>query len=308
MPVAMQMRELAASQHGVVARWQARATGATPDEIAHWIHTGAWVGVGRVAIRLAGAPSTDRQRAMLAVLDAGPGAVLSHQSAAALWDLPGFRLSDVHVTRARGGSRRRPLAAALHETRVLHDSHVTTHDGIPVTTPARTLFDLAAVLHPKRVERALETSWSHHLVDSHRMAAILDDLGKRGRTGTTVMRDVLAERGPDYIPAESGLEGRFHDILRRDGQTPMERQVDVGGEKWLGRVDFFDRRAGVIVQVDSERYHGSLIDKRADEAQTAALEAAGFIVERVTDFEVWYCADEVARRVRAARRRGCSGE
>jgi very-short-patch-repair endonuclease len=191
---------------------------------------------------------------------------------------------------------------------VLLDSHVTTHDGIPVTTPARTLFDLAAVIHPKRVERALETAWSNHLVDGHGMAAILDDLGKRGRTGTTVMREVLAERGPDYIPAESGLEGRFHDILRRDGQSPMERQVELGGDRWLGRVDFFDRQAGVIVQIDSERYHGSLIDQRADQAQTAALEAAGFTVERVTDFEVWYCADEVAERIRAARRRGRSGE
>jgi very-short-patch-repair endonuclease len=77
----------------------------------------------------------------------------------------------------------------------------------------------------------------------------------------------------------------------------------VGGETWLGRVDFIDREAKLIVQVDSERYHSSLIDKRADDAQTAALEAAGFFVERCTDFEVWYCADEVARRVRKARQR-----
>jgi very-short-patch-repair endonuclease len=302
------MRELAASQHGVVARWQARASGATPDEIAHWMRTGAWIGVGRVAIRLAGAPSTDRQLAMLAVLDAGPGAVLSHRCAAALWDLPGFRLVDLEVTRPRGGSRRRATGARVHETRVLRSSHVTVHEAIPVTTPARTIFDLASILHPKRVERALETAWTRRLLDGHRMARMLDDLGKRGRTGTTVMREVLAARGPDYVPAESGLEGRFAEILRKDGQRPMERQIEVGGERWLGRVDFYDRTTGVIVQIDSEQYHGSLVDKRADETQTAALEAAGFVVERVTDFEVWYCADEVTRRVRDARRRGRSGE
>ena len=122
------------------------------------------------------------------------------------------------------------------------------------------------------------------------------------------MREILADRGPDYVPADSGLEGRFRDVLQRDGQAPMVRQIDVGGDRWLGRIDFLDRDAKLIVQIDSDRYHGSLIDKAADKAQTAALEGAGFVVERFTDFEVWYCADEVARRVRKARRRRRSGE
>jgi very-short-patch-repair endonuclease len=306
--VTTQMRVLAASQHGVIARRQAHAAGATSDEIVHWIKTGAWVVAGRVALRLAGAPPTDKQRALIAVFDAGCSAALSHGSAAALWDLPGFRLTELHVTRPRGRSRRRYHFAEVHETRVLLDRHVTVHEGIPVTTPARTIFDLAALLHPKRVERALETAWSNHLIDGRRMAAVLDDLGKRGRTGTTVMREILADRGPDYVPADSGLEGRFRDVLQRDGQAPMVRQIDVGGDRWLGRIDFLDRDAKLIVQIDSDRYHGSLIDKAADKAQTAALEGAGFVVERFTDFEVWYCADEVARRVRKARRRRRSGE
>lgn len=306
MAIAGCMRELAESQHGAIARRQARALGATQDMIAHGIRSGVWVPEGRVVLRLVGAPVTERQRAMTAVLDAGRRAALSHHSAAALWDLPGFRFDDLHVSRPRDRSRRRTTLAVVHETRVLPAHHVTVHDGIPVTTPARTIFDLAAMVHPYRVGRTLDTAWAKHLLDGSRMAAVLDDLGKRGRTGTTVMRELLAERGPDYIPPDSGLEGRFRDILVRDGQRPMERQVQVGGERWLGRVDFYDREARVIVQIDSERYHSSLTDKAADDRQTAALEAAGFRVERVTDFDVWYCADEVARRIRRARR--CSGE
>ena len=192
----------------------------------------------------------------------------------------------------------------LHLTRVLPSHHVTTHDGIPLTTPARTIFDLAAVVHPYRVKRALETAWSKRLLDGVRVAVVLDDLGKRGRTGTTVMRELLAERGSDYIPPDSGLEGRFRDLLVRDGQRPMERQVHVGGASWLGRVDFYDREAQLVVQIDSERYHSALIDREADERQTAALEAAGFRVRRFTDFEVWYCADDVAAAVRRSRRNG----
>jgi very-short-patch-repair endonuclease len=238
---------------------------------------------------------------MAAVLDAGPGAVLSHHSAAALWELPGFDLRDLHVTRLRTGTRRGVRLAREHRPRALLASHVTEFEGIPVTTPARTVFDLAALVHPLRVKRALETAWSHHLLNGVRMAVMLDDLGKRGRTGTTVMRELLAERGPDYIPPDSGLEGRFHDILVRDGQRPMRRQVHLGGDSWLGRVDFVDEDVPLIVEIDSERYHSALIDRQADEEQTAALEAAGFTVFRCSDFQVWYRADEVTVPIRKKR-------
>jgi very-short-patch-repair endonuclease len=298
------LRALAERQHSVIGRHQARELGATRGELDHRAYGIDWELPTANVMRLRGSAATDLQRAMTAVLDAGPGTVLSHQSAAALWDLPGFRLRDLHVTRRRGGPRREARLATLHLTRVLPPHHVTTHDGIPVTTPARAIFDLAALVHPYRVKRALETSWSKHLLDGLRMAAILDDLGKRGRTGTTMMRELLAERGPDYIPPDSGLESRFHDILVRDGQRPMDRQVHVGGDRWLGRVDFYDREARLIVQIDSERYHSTLIDKEADDRQTADLEAVGFTVLRFTDFEVWYCADDVAPDVRRARQSG----
>lgn len=230
---------------------------------------------------------------MAAVLDAGHAAVLSHHSAAAWWKLPGFDLRDLHISRSRGRSGHASRLSRVHQVRVLPAEHVTVLRQVPVTTPARTLFDLAGVCHPKRVERALEIAWSKRLVDGVRLAAILDDLGKRGRAGTQVMRELLAERGPDYIPPASGLEGRFRDLLRRAGLPPMERQVDVGGETWLGRIDFYDREARLVVQIDSERYHSALIDKRADDEQTTALKQAGFTVLRFTEFQVWYRADEV---------------
>ncbi|MGH8984868.1 MAG: DUF559 domain-containing protein [Acidimicrobiia bacterium] len=303
MAVDEKLRVLAGEQHGAASWEQARGLGFTRAGLRRRLGRGEWRAVTPRVLLLRGAPASELQTAMIAVLDAGPGAVLSHHAAAALWDLPGFLLRDLHVTRPRGGPRRRTPLAVVHACRVVHQDHVTAHNGIPVTTPARTLFDLAALVHPKRVERALETAWSKHLVDGARMVAMLDDLGRRGRAGTSVMRLVLSERGPDYVPPASGLEGRFRDLLARAGLRPMVRQVDVGREQWLGRVDFVDRSLGLIVQIDSERYHGSLIDKRADDAQTAALEAAGFIVERFTDTEVWYCGDEVVARLREARRR-----
>jgi very-short-patch-repair endonuclease len=290
---------LAEKQHGVVAQWQARSLGFSSKQVCRRVDQGELERVTANVVRTRGAVPSDRQRAMAAVLDAGPGAVLSHHSAAALWGLPGFDFRDLHVTRLRSGRRRAP--AIEHRPRSLLASHVTELEGIPVTTPARTIFDLAAVVHPYRVARALDTAWSRHLLDGLRIAAVLDDLGKRGRTGTTVMRELLAERGPTWIPPDSGLEGRFHDILGRAGLLKMRRQVDVGGEKWLGRVDFVDEELPLVVQVDSERYHSALIDRQTDQRQTAELEGAGFTVLRFTDFQVWYRADEVVAGIRKRR-------
>lgn len=206
------------------------------------------------------------------------------------------------MSRLRSGTRRGDRLAVVHQPSCLTPGHVTVLESLPVTTPARTIFDLAAVVHPYRVRRTLETAWSKRITDGVRLVRVLDDLGRRGRPGTRVMRELLAERDPDYIPPDSGLEGRFHDILLRHGQRPMKRQVHVGGEKWLGRVDFYDREARLIVQIDSERYHSALIDKEDDRRQTKEFEAAGFTVLRFTDFQIWYCPEEVTEPVGDARR------
>lgn len=289
-------------QYGVIARWQARGLGVSRGQLARRVRAGELDPLTAIVLRMRGAEVNDYQRAMAAVLDAGPGAVLSHGTAAALWRLPGFDIRDIHVSRPRTGVRRGSQLPWIHQPSCLPAEHVTVLERFPVTTPARTLFDLAGRVYPQRVERALEAAWSKRLVDGARMAAVLDVLAKRGRPGIQVMRELLSSRGREYVPPASGLEGRFRDILVRDGQRPMERQVDVGGDRWLGRVDFFDRECKLVVQIDSERYHTALIDQRADKAQTAAMESAGFRVLRFTDHQVWYEADEVVARVREVRR------
>jgi very-short-patch-repair endonuclease len=131
---------------------------------------------------------------------------------------------------------------------------------------------------------------------------MLDELAERGRTGITTMREVLAERGPAYRPPESGLEARAFELLARAGIRGFERQVDLGGRDWLARVDLVHRVDHVVVQIDSDRYHSSLIDCEHDAAQTTALEAAGYLVVRVRAFEIWHQPWIVVERVRAAQR------
>jgi hypothetical protein len=116
-----------------------------------------------------------------------------------------------------------------------------------------------------------------------------------------LLRQLLDERGPDYIPPASNLESRFDWILERHGLPPMRREVDSGGECWTGRVD---RRAvdiPLVVEIQSDTYHSALIDAAADAQRIAALRDAGFVVVEVTDDAVWNTPTQVAERIRAAR-------
>jgi very-short-patch-repair endonuclease len=307
-----QLRDLSAAQHGVVAVSQIVERGGTSSFMKHLVTSGEWQRRTRLVLVRAGAPPSTGQRLMAAVLDAGRGSVLSHRSAAAWWGLPGFDASVIEVTRPRKDHGRRDRLAVHHEPKLLLPHHVTELDGIPVTTPTRGIFDLASMsTNVGRVERALDNAWRRGLVSGRTLKAMLDELACRGRRGITTMRALLAERGPDYRPPDSNLEHRFHQLAREAGME-LERQLDLGGTEWLGRVDFLYRPRSLIIEIDSERYHGALIDQRADAARQQALEAAGFKVVRFTDVDVWFHPAQVVvtlrqlvHRRRSGRQLGC---
>src|SRR3546814_8576439 len=121
--------------------------------------------------------------------------------------------------------------------------------------------------------------------------------------GIRTMRQVLATRGLDYVPPASNLEARFEQILLQAGEAPMRRQVDIGdGDRWIGRVDFRDADLPLIVEIQSERFHASLIDKQLDATHMERLRAAGFVVLEFTDQQVWHQRNQVLEEVRRGRR------
>jgi very-short-patch-repair endonuclease len=131
----------------------------------------------------------------------------------------------------------------------------------------------------------------------------LDELARRGRPGIVVMRAILAERPPGSRLPQSGLERRFEHILLDAGEPPLERQVDVGGHEWLGRVDFLDRPLLLIVEVDSILHHTSPFDRARDAARDEALVAAGYRrALRVPEEHIWYEPRLALHAVRTARR------
>ena len=295
------MRQWAAAQHSLVTRDQLRRVGATRQAMAARLRSPDWEAVTPRVLRLVGAAVTDRQRAMAAVLDAGAGAAVSHATAAALWDLPGFGIGRIELSRSRHGSRRATTLARVHHPRSLPDRHVTTRSGIPVTTLARTVVDLGATEHPARVELALHAAIRLGMTWSA-VETVVEELAERGRTGVPVARALVGHdrQGP---PLGSGLEGTVRRLLVDAGLPEPRRQVDLGAGEWVGQVDFFYEDVGLVIEVDGGWNHEGALDVRRDKRRTAALVAAGFRVLPLSEDLIRSSPHEVVRLVKEARRR-----
>jgi hypothetical protein len=300
------LTDVTSRQLGLISRSQARWIGYDASSVRDLIVAGKLTPLTDEVLRIRGAHPARGDRVMAAVLDNGGDAVLSHGTAAAWWGLPGFRLSEIHVVRSTSSSRRSRLST-LHRVRDLPLSWVTVHDSIPIVRPELCVLQLCATEHPKKAERALDTFWGLRLLSAPSLIAFIAQLGKRGRNGTALLRQLIDARGSDYIPAASNLESRFDSILSGDGLPPMRREVSSGAERWTGRVDRRAEDCPLIVEIQSERYHSSLVDSEADSVRIAELRDAGFVVVEVTDTMIWSAPLEVAAKVRAARQLLCAG-
>lgn len=291
------------AQQSLCTRDQARIVGFDRKALDRRRHRGSIVFITARVLGVAGVAMTDERRALAAVLDGGAGTLVSHQSAAAMWGLPGFELAPPHVIVPRGTSPAWGTLGPVHTSTFLPEHHGTVRCGIPVTTPTRLAFDLSGRVGPSTFERTVERMWSRRLTNAARLYPMLDELSEHGRPKIQAIRDYLEPRGPAYRPCESGLELRVVEILRRHGEAPLDRQIDVGDEnEWIGRVDMLDRLARLIVEIDSELYHGSDLERRLDAERARRLEVAGWLVLRVREFDVWHHPLVVVAAVREARR------
>jgi very-short-patch-repair endonuclease len=294
--------ELAENQHGLVARAQALALGTTKAAWHHWISSDDWQPVTTRVVRRAGAPRTDEQRILAATLHIGLDAVVTGSTTLALFGIPGWIPTPVHVLVPRRAVRRERMAI-VHTTTAIHDCDLALVAGIPTVTPIRALFEIAGTVHPKKLERALDNAWARRLVSSALLHRSLDALAARGRSGITVLRELAASRPPEYRPPESNNEARLNDLLEAAGLPRLRRQVNAGdGERWLGRMDLADPSLPLIVEVHSELFHGSKLDQQRDTAKREAMEAAGWTFVEVWESEVWRSPQLVVERVANARR------
>jgi len=278
--------EMAESHHGVTT-WEVAVSLSSEDEARSELRSERWARIGG-AYRLRGAPQTWEQRVAALALAAGPCAAASHRSAAALLAIPGFdRQGAPEVTTPRTRRHRCP-GTIVHRWRPFPDDHLTMIDGIVTTRVARTLVDLAGVVHPRRTERAVDNCLAAGSVTFGSLHATFLELASRGRKGVAVMREILGERDAHYVPPASELEAIFRELLRLAGLPDPERQLNVGdSDGWVGRVDVGYPRLQILIELDGRRFHSALLDRRADARRDQRLRAAGWReVIRLSWFDV----------------------
>jgi very-short-patch-repair endonuclease len=209
-------------------------------------------------------------RRLAAVLACGPGAALSHGSAAALHGL--WRSSGrMHVTVPRGGPHTGD-GITVHRTRRLDPADVTAIEGIAVTTVARTALDLAEHSNPRMLMALLERADELELFDLREITACIDR--NPGRRGITPLREALDLD----MPGESELQRRFLRLCRDAGLPEPEREVQLGAY----RADFFWPRASLVVETDGRSFHDRRAAFESDRERDLDLAAAGIRTLRVT--------------------------
>jgi len=285
--------ELAERQQGRVARWQLRELGIGPDAINRRIRAGRLRrtparGVYAVGHRIASRKATW----MEAVLEAGPGAVLSHRAAAAHWGF--LRSGRVEVTVPRALRTRRGI---VRHHAVLHPDEVTVLDGIPVTTVARTLLDVAAGLQRRDLERAIHEAEYLRLYDDRELAALIDRHPRR--PGVPKLRAIRAERNAHRHVSRRELEHRFLALVAEQGLPRPEVNVHLELDGELIEVDCLWRKQRLIVELDGWAAHGTRRAYERDRERDRRLVRAGWRVVRVTPTQLERQAEALARDCRA---------
>lgn len=251
-----------------------------------------WEAITEQVFRRVGSTPTEAQQVMAGVLDSGGDSALSHATGARWWGVVGCSLIPLQLVRTTT-SRRDTELAQVHRVRALPERWRTELRGVPVARPELIALHLFATSSEARAERLVERMWSMRLLSGPSIGSFLDELGRRGRNGTAGLRAYLAARGPGYVPPATGLEARAMQLFRAAG-IEMRRQVDSGGNLWVGRVDFRHVRLPLIAEIQSEAYHSALLDREHDRRRRRALEAAGFVVVEISDEQVWSRPWEVA--------------
>lgn len=270
----------ARKQYGVFSRAQARRAGFSERQIDYRLSTGEWETALPGVYRIAGMPSSVRQRIMAAVLWAGDGAVASHRAAGVLWGLDGVRVPTPELTSERNLRNDRVVVHRSVDPVPAPDRDVRY--GIPVTSAARTLIDLASVIDGEALETALEDALRRRLTSVARLEWRLEQLGRRH--GTATLLKLLSQR--QNRPLESRLEVRFERLLRMRGLPLPERQRVVKDAHGRHRVDFAYPEHRIVVECVSWRYHSGQKAWRADLRRRRRLAAQGWRVLEFTWSEI----------------------
>jgi very-short-patch-repair endonuclease len=284
---------LATRQAGVVSRRQLGELGVGRGAIEHRVRAGRLVPVaGHRGVFAVGHSSRGPRTALWAAfLALGPGAVASHRSAAALWAL---RPSPVRAELTVPSGGRRRSALIVHRTTWLPAADLARRDGLPVTSVARTLLDLGAVVGLRDVERAFDQADMLELLDMRAIDAVLAEGG--GRPGAAKLRAVVGRDVAGSTLTDSELGEFLLAIVRRAGLPEPHQQFWVGGY----RADFCWPGARLIVEADGARPHAARRRHAHDTRRDVELTNLGWTVLRFAYTHIVSEPAYVANAIRTA--------
>jgi len=261
---------IASRQHAVVSLDQLVAASVSRDEVRHRVKQG-WLRREHRGVYLVGPLESPHSRAMAAVLAYGDGALLSHYPAAVLWGLRPPPAHTMHVTVGGRGVRSRNGIQA--HTAHLDPGDATRKHGIPVTSPARTLLDLATTVSDKDLDRTVNEARVHHLVSD---LSLNEQFSRYPRhRGTQALKQAMRTE-PALTKSEA--ERRTLELIRAARLPTPETNVKLAGHE----VDFLWREQRLVVEVDGYAFHSSRRSFERDRRKDRELTAAGYRVIRVT--------------------------
>lgn len=294
--------EWSSAQHGVITLTQLESIGLSPRAVRHRTAAGRLLRLHR------GVYATERPtpegRWLAAVLACGASAVLSHRSAAELWQLCDKSNHDVHVTVPTRAGRSRP-GVRVHRATTLVDDETTIRGGIPCTSLDRTLLDLAATFDRRSLERAVDHAEALQVFD---LAALAETVERhRGRRGARLLRAVIdGYAGPQLT--ESVAEERFLALIRSAALPQPQVNASIAlADGTTYRPDFLWRGPGLIVEIDGRTYHARRRAFEHDRRRDRRLALEGLETRRYAASELTRSPERVVAEVAAFLHRRAGG-
>ena len=284
---------LALRQHGLFTGRQALAIGLTSKEIEGGARSGQWPRIHRGVYRVRGAPRTQLQSLLAAVLAAGPGAMASHRGAAWLWGLTKEPRLEV------GGHRHhRPATGSVVYHRLSGEARPVLRRAVPCTDPLLTVVHLAGLGNESLLLASLDRGIASGLFSAAAVGAELGRRSGKGVAGVRALRGVIARRLEAEGERTSDLESAMDRLIVSHGLPVPERQYQLGGTRY--RLDYAWPAARLVVEVDGYSDHSSLDVFRYDRERQNALVLAGWTVLRFTWADVRDRPRHVADQIRRA--------
>ena len=273
------LEALAARQHNVVSRQQMLDCGLSASAVKRRVASGRVLAILPGVFRTASSVASKEQGAMAACLWAGPGSLVSYRAAGVFWELDGVTATSMETSAPMARRVRNPKLV-VHHTADLIPADRSTMGPIPITSPLRTLIDLARYVDVDVLELAVEEAFRRGLTNPKQLAWRLEGMSGKGRRGCAGLRKLLQRRSG---VTDSGWEVRLERILARAGLPRPSRQYEIRhAGRLVARADLAYPRYRIAIEYEGVRWHTGRARLDRGSAREIKLATVGWDVLHVT--------------------------